>query len=197
MQQSYEKEKIEQEIELQTARDAVKAVYHEAKQIKGRAEDLLENTRNYDKIVTKREQTASRQEENNKKKALELEKEAEDSGLRKHTAEEMERKSHETVAKAQELLDDIEGQVTQKRMDLQTLTTAISKKAVIVREMGVEAELALKEAKRRGAALSAKEVMLDEKAKKLAQRETWLNGRAERIRRAYDKVLSKGGLLNG
>jgi hypothetical protein len=97
------------------------------------------------------------------------------------------------LEKTRRLLDDIERQLKEKRIEMESLDTTIRNKTMIAEQTGIEAQSKLKEASLLIKELAAQKETQDEKDKKLNQKELWLNDREATVGRAYNEVISRGG----
>lgn len=178
------------------AEDAVKGIYAAAYNAAKAVEDREANVTEKEKGVDKHLELAEVKELENVRQDSILDERLDDVEERVAAAEELEAKTKDTLAQTRELLDDIKEQIKQKMMQVQTLDIEIATKTQSSEKIGLEAEGKLRVSNRLMVNLSAKEVSLDEKNKRLDKKELWLNDREATVGRAYRETLGRGGKIN-
>lgn len=102
----------------------------------------------------------------------------------------------QAVAKAQVLLDDIDRQLAEKRMELQGLDTQIENKTRHAETIGKKAESQLAEVQRRENVVARKERGIRETIDKHNKKELWLADREATVGRAYRETIQRGGKVD-
>lgn len=181
---------------VQKAKDEVQQIYDDAKN----REEAVAGREKHVEVVTKQNEVDKQVV---KHKSEELDAEAKKNRIalgeirrdRENLKNEQE-KSKQAVATAQELLDDIDRQLAEKRMELQGLDTQIENRTKHAETIGIEAESRLAEAKRRENVVARKERGIRETIDKHNKKELWLADREATIGRAYHETIQRGGKVN-
>lgn len=175
------------------AEDAVKTVYSDADAIKREAMDLEANVKKHENEVVKRENEVAFREKRADER--DIVQNALDKKLDNRTTEldNLEIESKKTVAKAQELLDDINRQLNTKRMQVQKLDSEIIQKTEHAVVIGNIAQRKLETVEQREKVVAQREVSTHAKTTELHNKELWLTDRESELRRAYTEVVQRGG----
>lgn len=188
--------KAEKTEAIRKAAEEVEAVYVDAKRAHGDAEAHEQRVKDKDSAVIVREKECDR-------RSIELDAEAKKNltaleaiGRREENVHKEEIAAKTAVADAQHLLDDIDRQTKEKRMELQNLDIIITRKTRRAELIGVEAEAVLKRANSLVAETERKEELLNARDIEQNKREIQLNDKSATIRRAYSETLQRGGKLN-
>lgn len=199
---------LEQEERRDTAQKETTLIIQTATE---KAQGIMAEAENAQKAVEDREQNVSIREENctlamDSIEGLfeEVEEHANTNILQTETLVEREKivvqseeNSKEAIAQAQVLLDDIDRQLSEKRVEMQNLDITITEKTKIATETGKEVEARLTDVIRRENVVAGEERGLHDKHKELIQKELWLDDRETTVGRAYREVLQRGGTING
>jgi chromosome segregation protein len=114
----------------------------------------------------------------------------------KATFEAEKKQSEQAIAKAQELLDDINRQIREQSMQLSTINTSIDVQTKKADEIGKEANERLEKVKTREILVAGRERGVNEKRNELIKKEIWLDDREATVGRAYRETLERGGNIN-
>lgn len=179
------------------ARDAVKTVHDEAEQREKAVTDREHNVQIASEEVKLSEQIVNKtvQEIALQQGQLTIERKVFEKDQRDFAAEE--EASKKTVAKAQELLDDINRQLKAQRMQSQQLDTEIINKTAHSIVIGNLAQVRLDEADRRLKVVAQREVSANEKDIEQHNKDIQLDDREATIGRAYRETLQRGGKIDG
>lgn len=186
-----EKETVEKE-----AKEAVIAIHEEVEKRIRAVSDREVNVSKREQLNDQREQAASKKElaltrliTENDNKIEELIRQGKELDSRTETV-------NKSLAKAQDLLDDITRQLEQKRMQVQVLDKQIEDKTRIAETTGKNAEERLQSVTLRESIVAGREKMVNERTIEQNKREVRLNDKSATIRRGLDELLQKRRALN-
>lgn len=183
--------------DIQEAKNAVRSIHEEVERREAAVKDREDNVTNREAAVENREKVVRNGEEalvvREEKVKIDVEE------LAKRTSQLLvdEEKSKHSLAQEKELLDDIDRQIRQKRMELHGLTLTIEMKEKVAKNTGQEVEARLTAVESRELLAEGKEKGLNERDTELNKKEIWLDDRERTVGRAYRETIQRGGVVDG
>ena len=182
--------------EIKAANDSLKVIHGDIEIIKREIKDREENIASEKEYLNKSHRDMDIKIQELQTLKFELELREGEIQKEKDRLGEAEQQSKEAVAKNRELLDDINRELKEKRMQVINLDVAIESKTKQAESVGVDANARLAEAEHLEKLVLGKENALNDKNIELIKKERWLSDREASLRRAYLETVHRGGKVD-
>lgn len=192
-----EKELHISELQKERARQEVEQVYLDAEKTKRQAENRIVAVAEREVKADEKEKLIEASIIALQEKQMAVEKQENQVTERKAVIDLAEKQLKITLAERQVLIDNLDRQIKLKKMQVQNLNTTIDDMGKQAERIGVEAKTQLEKALKLIEEYTLKKGHLDDRDKELNKKEILLNDKSKTIRRAYNEVLQRGGVVNG